>query len=83
MLFYHFLLFYDERTHDEEEEKHDEQNQDKLMYADSHNRICMIREEAVGMDIEEEVVVDLDINKTDIIGKRETHQRLNVTDVIR
>ena len=43
----------------------------------------MIREEAVSMDIEEEVVVDLDINKTDIIGKRETHQRLSVTDVIR
>ena len=38
MLFYHFLLFYDERIHDEEEEKHDEQNQDKLMYADSQSQ---------------------------------------------
>ena len=41
------------------------------MQTPNHNRRRMIREEAVGMDIEEEVVVDFDINKTDIIGKRE------------
>ncbi|KAL0758604.1 hypothetical protein Bca101_074754 [Brassica carinata] len=61
--------------HDEEEKKHDGQSQDKLMYTDSQSQQERYDSgRGVGMDIEEEVVVDLDINKTDIIGKRETHQ---------